>query len=86
MNNINTSNIYGSLNEDGILRTNTANQIIEKRAANEQITSLETREEKRSRKISLYIICATFLGFGMSEGMLNISTWPYMTKVCVKFK
>ena len=87
-NNINTSNIYGSLNKDGILRTNSTipYQIIEERTPNEQIISLETGEEKRYRKRSLYISCATFFFFGMSEGMSNISTWPFMKKVCVKFR
>ena len=87
-NTINASNIYGSLDEDDILRMNSTigNQIMEKKTHNEQITSLETREEKRYRKISLYISCATFFFYSLSEGMLNISTWPYMKKVCDKFK
>ena len=84
MNNINESNLYGSLNdEDGIQRTNStiADQIMGKRTPNKQIISLETREEKRHRKISLYISCATLLFYGICEGMLNISIWPYMKKV-----
>ena len=87
-NDINTSNTYGSLNRDGILQTNSTipYQIIEERTPNEQIISLETGEDKRYRKRSLYISCATFFFFGMSEGMSNISTWPFMKKVCVKFR
>ena len=86
-NDINTSNTYGSLNRDAILRTNSTipYQIIKERTPNEQIISLETGEERRYRKISLYISCATFFFFGMSSGMSTISTWAYMKKVCVKF-
>ena len=88
INNVNASNKYGSLNKDGILGINstTANQILEKITPNEQNISLETCKEKRYRKISLYISCATLFFFGMAEGMLTISIWSYMKKVCVKFK
>ena len=85
-NDINTSNTYGSLNRDGILRTSSTipYQFIEERTPNEQIISLETDEEKRYRERSLYISCATLFFFGMSEGMSNISTWPFIKKVvCV---
>ena len=88
INDSNTSNIYGSLNEDGIPRVNSssAEQIMEERTPSYENISLETREEKRHRKISLYICFATSFFNGTGFGMLNLSTWPYMKKVCVRFK
>ena len=93
MNNSYTSNTYGSLNEDGIPRvvSSSAEQIMEEITPNDQnintqredISFLETPEEKRYRKISLYICFATSFFNSTGFGMLNISLWPYMNKVCV---
>ena len=88
INNSYSSNIYGSLDEDGIPQVNnsSAEEIMEERTSNDQNISLETREEKRYRKISLYICFATSFFNGTGFGMLNISMWPYMNKVCDRFK
>ena len=87
INNSYTSNIYGSLNKDGNeVSSSSAEQIMEKRTPNNQNISLETREEKRYRKISLYICFATSFFNSTGFGMLNLSIWPYMNKVCVRFK
>ena len=88
INNSFTSNNYGSLNQDGISRviSSSAEQNIEEKTANDQNISLETREEKRYRKQSLYICFATSFINGMGYGMLHLSLWPYLNKVCFGFQ
>ena len=87
INNSYESNIYGSLNEDGNkVNSSSAEQVVEESTPNDLNISLETREEKRDRKISLYICFATSFFNSTGFGMLNLSTWPYMKKVCVRFK
>ena len=45
--------------------------------------SLETSEERRHRKISMYISCWTMFSNSVGFGMLVPSIWPYLNKVCI---
>ena len=75
----------GSVSKNGISRINStsaAHEVMEKGTTNEEILSLETDEEKRYRRRSLYINFVTMFFNSVGYGMLNPSIWPYINKVC----
>ena len=79
------NNDTSSLSKNGISRINSTsddNEVMENGTTNEEILSLETAEEKRYRRRSLYITFATMFFNSAGYGMLNPSIWPYIKKVC----
>ena len=75
------NNVTSSLSKKDISRINSTSAD-QKGTTNEEILSLETAEEKRYRRRSLYINFATMFFNSVGYGMLNPSIWPYMNKVC----
>ena len=75
------NNVTSSLSKKDISRINSTSAD-QKGTTNEEILSLETAEEKRYRRRSLYITFATMFFNSAGYGMLNPSIWPYMNKVC----